>query len=203
MYEYLEGKVAQRTAARLVLDVNGVGYDLLAPLAASFPEVGQRSRVYVHMVVREDAHIFYGFPSSDDRDLFRLLLRARGVGPGIALAVLSGLSREDLVRAVLDEDPKPLQRVKGVGKKTADQMLLDLRDKAAELAGGRRELMTSHAALTPFTPPDPAEVNAADAIAALMSIGFTDKEAKKQVDRARETVDANDLEALVRAAIQG
>ncbi len=202
MYEYLEGKVAQRTASRLVLDVGGVGYDLLAPLAASFAEVGQRARVYVHFVVREDHHALFGFPTVDDRDLFRLLLKARGVGPTLALAVLSGLPREDLVRAVIEADPKPLQRIKGVGKKTADQMLLDLRDKASEIAGGRKDLALG-ATLTPFKAPDPAEVNVADAIAALMSIGYTDKEAKKQVDRAREAVDARDLEALVRAAIQG
>lgn len=202
MYEFLEGQVVQRTAARLVMDVGGVGYDLLAPLAASFPDVGQRARVYVHLLVRDDAHLLYGFATVDDRDLFRLLLKVRSVGPTTALAVLSGLSRADLVRAVLDADAKPLQRIKGVGKKTADQMLLDLRDKASELAGGRQEL-GAHTVLVPFTPPDPADVNVADAVAALMSIGYSDKDAKKQVDRARETVDARDLEALVRAAIQG
>lgn len=202
MYEYLEGKVVQRTATRIVLDVGGVGYDLLAPLAAAFGEVGARRRVHVHQVIREDLHALYGFPSADDRDLFRILLKVRGVGPTLALAVLSGIPREELVRAVVEEDSKALQRIKGIGKKTADQMLLDLRDKAAELAGGRRELAVD-AVLTPFKRPDPAEVNVADAVAALMSIGYTDKEAKKQVERARETVDASDLEALVRAAIQG
>jgi Holliday junction DNA helicase RuvA len=201
MYEFLEGKVAERTAARLVLDVGGVGYDLLAPLAASFPDTGQRARVHVHLVIRDDAHLLYGFPSAGDRDLFRLLLKARGVGPTIALAVLSGVRREELVRAVIENDPKPLQRVKGVGKKTADQMLLDLRDKAQELAGSAQELSRQHV-LAP-TPEDPAEANIADAMAALMSIGYTDKEARKLVDKARETVDPRDLEALVRAAIQG
>lgn len=202
MYEFLEGQVAQRTASRLVLDVAGVGYDLLAPLTAAFADVGQRTRVYVHLVVREDLHALYGFPTVGDRDLFRLLLRVRGVGPTLALAVLSGVAREDLVAAVLQEDSKPLQRIKGVGKKTADQMILDLRDKAVELAGGRHELPAG-ATVLPQRAPDPAELNVADAIAALMSIGYSDKEARKQVDRARETVDPRDLEALVRAAIQG
>jgi len=202
MYEHLQGKVVQRTAARLVLDVAGVGFDLLAPLGASFAAEGAVAKVFVHLSVREDAHTLYAFVTAGDRDLFRLLLKVRGVGPTLALAVLSGLPREDLVRAVLDADPKPLQRIKGVGKKTADQMLLDLRDKASELSGGRFELPHSSSAPRPVAQ-DPAEVNVLDAIAALVSIGYADKDAKKQVDRARETVDARDLEALVRAAIQG
>jgi len=198
MYEYLEGKVAQRTATRVVLDVGGVGYDLSAPLGAPFGEVGKRARAYTHLAVREDAHVLYGFTSADERDLFRLLLRVRGVGPTIALAVLSGLPRNELVRAIVQGDARPLTRIKGVGKKTADQMLLDLRDKATELAGGSQELPLSAAAAPAV---DPADANVADAIAALMSIGYSDKEAKKEVERAREQVDPRDLEALVRAAL--
>ncbi len=198
MYEYLEGKVAQRTATRVVLDVGGVGYDLFAPLGAPFGELGKRARAYVHLAVREDAHILYGFTSVDERDLFRLLLRVRGVGPTIALAVLSGLPRNELVQAVVQGDARPLTRIKGVGKKTADQMLLDLRDKANELAGGVTDLPLTAAAAPAV---DPAELNVADAIAALVSIGYSDKEAKKEVERAREQVDPRDLEALVRAAL--
>ena len=130
MYEYLEGRpAADRHPARLVLDVGGVGYDLAVPIGAPFG-TGERVRVWTHLVVREDAHLLYGFPDRAMRNLFRLLLTVRGVGPGIALGVLSGLSRDELIAAIVADDAARLTGLKGVGKKTAEQILLDLRDKA-------------------------------------------------------------------------
>ena len=134
MYEYLEGRVEERGAARLVLDVSGTGYEIFVPVGSNFPETKSGIvRVYTHFAPREDAHHLYGFADQDTRDLFRLLLRANGVGPGLALAVLSGLKRDELLEAVAGEDPKPLVRIKGLGRKRAEQILLDLREKATAM----------------------------------------------------------------------
>ncbi len=199
MYEYLEGTVAARSAAAVVLDVGGVGYELLVPLGSPFPGEGSRARVWTHLVVREDSHTLFGFLERETRELFRLLLRVRGVGPAMALGVLSGLSRLDLLTAILEEDIPRLTRVKGVGKKTAEQILLDLRDKATALAEGLEVAGT----ITPSSPPSRANGNIEDAVAALATIGYAEREARKLVERAAQNVDASDLEALVRAAIQG
>ncbi len=201
MYEYLEGEVAGRTPARLVLDVSGVGYELSVPLSSRFPERG-RARVWTHLVVREDAHILYGFPDRSTRDLFRVLLGVRGVGPTAALAILSGLSAEDLVQAVATDDLKALTRLKGIGKKTGAQILLDLRDKAPRLAA---EIGVRIPATDGAPPPPPADPHVEDAVAALLSIGYSDKEARKAVETAVERTQAtqgtHDLETLVRTAL--
>jgi Holliday junction DNA helicase RuvA len=199
MYEFLEGEVAGRAPARLVVDVRGVGYDVLVPLSARFPEKG-RVRVWTHLVVREDAHVLYGFAERSTRDLFRVLLLVRGVGPVAALSILSGLSPEELVAAVVHEDKKALTRVKGIGDKTAGQILLDLADKAPRLV---REFAPAGAAAA-AKPPDAAVLDptAADAVAALLSIGYSEKEARKAVEGALDRAGApQDLEAIVRAAL--
>lgn len=198
MYEFLEGDVAGRSPARLVLDVAGVGYELSVPLSAAFPARG-RTRVWTHLVVREDAHTLYGFPERSTRDLFRVLLGVRGVGPMAALGILSGLTPEELVAAVLQDDLKVLTRVKGIGKKTGEQILLDLRDKAPRLAA---EMGARPVDGTPAPKPRrEQDGHVDDAVAALVSIGYSEKEARKTVERAAESSGARDLETLVRAAL--
>lgn len=192
MYDFLDGEVAGRSAARVVLDVRGVGYEVLVPPGASFPSSG-RLRLWTHLVVREDSHSLYGFRDEATRDMFRALLGVTGVGPKVALAVLSGLSSDELVAAVVAGDAKRLTKVKGVGQKTAEQILLDLRGKAAMLSGGGSA--QAHAAR------GPAQLE--DAVTALISIGYSEKDARKQVERASKTVDPANLELLVRTALQG
>ncbi|MBL8857245.1 MAG: Holliday junction branch migration protein RuvA [Planctomycetes bacterium] len=199
MFEFIEGEIAGRTAARLIVDVRGVGYDLAVPLTATFPDKG-RVRVYTHLVVREESHTLFGFPDREMRDLFRVLLSARGVGPVMALGILSGLSPADLVEAIGSNDSKPLVRIKGVGQKTADQILLDLRDKAANLRAQMASNGSPHAPLPSAGRIDP---NVEDAVAALVSIGYSEKQARASVVRAALSVDTQDLEALVRAALAG
>lgn len=184
-----------RAPTRVVLDVAGIGYDLLVPIGASIPGHG-KARVYTHLVVREDAHTLYGFGTKRARDLFRLLLKVRGVGPTMALAILSGLSPDDLIQAVLAGDAAALARAKGVGKKTADQILLDLADKAAAWS-------ESEGRPTTGTGPEVrGEAAIEDAIGALLALGFKEKEARKNVERAATEVDPKDLEALVRVALR-
>ena len=196
MYEYLEGEVALRTPTRLVMDVGGVGYELAVPFGASFPGRG-RVRAYTHLVVREDAHLLFGFPDRETRLLFRELIGVRGVGPTLALGILSGLTRDALLDAIAEEDPRPLTRVKGVGKKTAEQLILDLKSKAAKL---RAEL-----GLGPEPAPAAGDSGGADedAVAALVPLGSSEREARRAVERAASAVGSEDLEELVRSALRG
>lgn len=202
MYEYVRGPVADRSGTSVVIEAAGVGFELLAPLGSSFAPIGDEALVWTHLAVREDNQTLYGFPRREERDLFRVLLRVRGVGPSMALGVLSGLGPAELVAAVKAEDAKALTRIKGVGKKTAEQILLDLKDKTlllTELAGDAKGASTGSD--TACTTPDPS-TNVSDAIVALVSIGYTEKEAHKKVEAAQETVGDGDLEALVRAAMR-
>ncbi|MFT5731535.1 MAG: Holliday junction DNA helicase RuvA [Planctomycetota bacterium] len=199
MFEFIAGEVADRTGTAVIIDAGGVGYELVAPLGASFPAKGSHAKVFTHHSVREDNQTLYGFPRREDRDLFRILLRVRGVGPSMALAILSGLSPDDLTRAVVQEDLKALTRIKGVGKKTGEQILLDLRDKTSLLTAVSGNVVTQAAAAAA----EPvASGNAADAVTALVSIGYSDKEAAKSVEKAVKDVGDDDLEALVRAAMR-
>jgi Holliday junction DNA helicase RuvA len=200
VYEFISGTVSDRTPASVVIDAAGVGFELLAPIGAAFPEVGQPATVFAHLVVREDAQTLYGFARREDRNLFRVLLRVRGVGPGMALGILSGLGPSDLVAAVQREDLSAFTAIKGVGKKTAEQLMLDLRDKTpllASLAGG------AVATPAPASAAPAAASVEADAISALVSIGYSEKEAAKAVDKALKSLEGSDLEAVVKAAMRG
>lgn len=198
MYDFLEGEVAQRSAARLVLDVQGVGYELSIPVGSSFPAAG-RTRAWTHLVVREDAHMLFGFSEREARELFRLLISVGGVGPVMGLTILSGIAREELLAAIAEGDVEALQRIKGVGPKTAGQIVLDLRDKAAKLrrAGG------ALAQPGVLQPQPRADALVEDAVAALLSIGYSEKEARKSVERASAKGAKKDLETLLRAALAG
>lgn len=197
MYEYVEGRLATRGATRVVVDVGGIGFEISVPLGSDFQPVAagtEHVRVWTHLIVREDAHRLFGFATPRTREVFRLLLQVRGVGPGLAQAILSSLPGESLLEAVAREDTSAFTRIKGVGKKTAEQILLDLRDRAPKLAA-ERGVVVPHQGAT-------SQVQA-DAVRALVSIGFSEKEALKGVERAAKQVDTEDLELLVRTALQG
>ncbi len=202
MYEYLEGRIVEQSPARLVIDVGGVGYELSVPLGASFsPNSDGSVRVFTHFTVREDAHKLFGFPSQASRELFRLLLSAKGVGPGLALTVLSGLPRQELLAAISAGETALLLKIKGLGRKRADQILLDLREHATRLLaleGGSLQ----DGVLTPLAPKGGSSSVIEDAIVALISIGFTEKEARKNVEAAASRSGSEDLETLVRTALQ-
>jgi Holliday junction DNA helicase RuvA len=189
VYDFLRGTIVESRPTRLVLDVQGVGYDLVVPAGSGFPAEGTLV-VPVHLVVREDAHVLYGFKDRETREVFRLLLRVKQVGPSTAVAILSGLSREEFVAAVRSGDAARLTKAKGVGRKTADQILLDL--------AGRFE---------PAAPAAQAGHDLAslvdDAVAALVSIGYSEKEARKAAERAAKDPGATDLDGLLRTALRG
>ncbi len=205
MYDYLEGTVASQTPAGVVLDVGGVGYQLSTPLGTSFPASPARVRVWTHLAVREDAHTLYGFADAATRDAFRTLLRVKGVGPRAALAVLSGLNRAELCRAIQEEDLARLTAIKGVGKKTGEQILLDLRDRIGALSAG---LGCEDGLLIPASAPSSPSASGQldDAVSALCSLGFSEKEAKKRIERALVELgdeEAADIARLVQTAFRG
>jgi len=198
VYEYLEGRVVDCGAARLVLEVGGVGYALCVPVGADFgptrADDRTPTRAWVHLVIREDAQTLYGFPRREERELFRSLLGVRGVGPGVALGLISGLSHSELLDAIASEEPKRLQVVRGVGRKTAEQIVLDLRDKLCVL-----EALLGTAPSKADREPGQALLN--DAIAALVSLDFSEKEARRRVEQAAQLVEGEDLERLLVTAL--
>ena len=127
----LSGILASATPPHLLLDVNGVGYELEAPMSTFtvLPHLGERTRLMTHLYVREDAHVLYGFGTTAERTLFRNLLKVSGVGPRIALAILSGVSAASFAQVIRSEDAAMLTRIPGVGRKTAERLIIEMRDR--------------------------------------------------------------------------
>ena len=135
MIGFLKGRLAVKQPPMLLVDVNGVGYELEAPMSTFYglPATGESVSLFTHLVVREDAHILYGFGSEGERRLFRGLLKVSGVGPKIALGILSGASVEDFLRIVEAEDVAMLTRIPGIGRKTAERVIIEMRDNVQKL----------------------------------------------------------------------
>src|SRR5260370_15576428 len=141
MIAFLDGELAEAWPTQVIVSVHGVGYFAQIPLSSfeHLPPVGQRVRLLTHLVVREDAHLLFGFLSSAERDLFRLLLQhVTGVGPKLALAVLSGMSVSQFKTAAVHQDIAALSKISGLGKKTAERIVLELKDPGAKAAVGER-----------------------------------------------------------------
>jgi len=178
----LRGTLAEKQPPHLILDVNGLGYELEVPMTTLYrlPSVGEPLTLHTHLVVREDAQLLYGFIGKRDRDFFRELIRLNGVGPKLALALMSSLEVDELVRAVSAQDTSALTKVPGVGKKTAERLLLELKDKTGAL------LPTGHGTAVPAgSAPHPAnspeEAIRAEIVAALLALGYSEREALRAV----------------------
>ncbi|MBU3665887.1 MAG: Holliday junction branch migration protein RuvA [Chthoniobacterales bacterium] len=197
MITYLEGVLREVLPTQVVIEVRGVGYEVFIPLSSydRLPPPGQSVRLLTHLQVREDAHILFGFASSEERDLFRLLVtRVSGVGPKLALAVLSGMDVMRFKAAVVDADIASIAKISGLGKKTAERIVLELKDKlgvaaAWEAAGADKA--------------PSAEARAAnDAVLALIALGYKQVDAAKAVrEVALKNKDAG-AEDLVRLALK-
>ena len=188
----LRGILARKEPPALLVDVGGVGYELEAPMTTFYdlPAVGETVTLYTHLVVREDAHLLYGFAREAQRRLFRDLLKVNGVGPRVALAVLSGLADEEFVRAVNQEDVARLTQVPGIGRKTAERLIMEMRDKLPEVAPAGAAA------------PGPAAADpVGEAVSALIALGYKPNEAS----RAVRAVPAGDLSAeeIIRQALKG
>jgi holliday junction DNA helicase RuvA len=172
MIEFVKGEVAYHEADYLAVDVHGVGYQVFVPNPFVFSD-GEEVMLYAHFVVREDAQLLYGFKTKRERNLFRLLLEVSGVGPKAALAMLTHMQPEALVQAIQIEDVKTLTKLPGVGKKTAQRLVLDLKDKLAKLGWEQGPL------LLPETAPGSALAGGErDVIDALLALGYNEEEAE-------------------------
>lgn len=196
----LRGTLAEKQPPHLILDVNGLGYELEVPMTTLYrlPPVGQAVTLHTHLVVREDAQLLYGFFEKRERELFRELIRLNGVGPKLALALMSGLEVDELVRCVQAQDTSTLVKIPGVGKKTAERLLVELKDrfKAWETVPAMFELVADGPAA--IAPVATAET---DAVSALISLGYKPQEASKAV--AAVNGKGKTSEELIRAALKG
>ena len=194
----LRGVLAEKQLPHILLDVNGVGYELEVPMTTLYqlPALGETTTLHTHLVVREDAQLLYGFINQQSRDFFRELIRLNGVGPKLALALMSSLEVDEMIACVQAEDIKRLMKVPGVGKKTAERLLVELKDRfKAWQSSPRMGALVSDVAIE-FTP-DAKQ----DAISALVSLGFKEQEASKAVAAIKDP----DLssEQLIRLALKG
>ncbi|BAU76070.1 Holliday junction branch migration protein RuvA [Metapseudomonas furukawaii] len=195
----LRGNLAEKQPPHLILDVNGVGYELEVPMTTLYrlPSVGEPVTLHTHLVVREDAHLLYGFFEKRERELFRELIRLNGVGPKLALALMSGLEVDELVRCVQAQDTSTLVKIPGVGKKTAERLLVELKDRFKAW-----ESMPTIATLVVEPRAGAAAPSAEnDALAALVALGFKPQEASRAVSAVRE--EGLSSEEMIRRALKG
>ena len=182
MIGFLKGRLAVKQPPMLLVDVGGVGYELEAPMSTFYglPATGESVSLFTHLVVREDAHILYGFGSEGERRLFRGLLKVSGVGPKIALGILSGASVEDFLRIVEAEDVAMLTRIPGIGRKTAERVIIEMRDSVQKLKQA-----------APAGAPTAAALGAApsaqsEAFSALIALGYKPPEIARLLKAADE-----------------
>src|SRR6476660_4529655 len=198
MITFLEGKLMTGLPTQAVIDVNGVGYEVFIPLSCydKLPAVGQPIEILTHLHVREDAHILYGFMTAPERDLFRLLVNhVSGIGPKLALAVLSGMSVNNFKAAVVNSDVAALSKISGLGKKTAARIVLELKDKLG-VAAAWEAASAAHA-------PTPEEEQANEAVLALIALGYKQVDAHKAVrDIQQGGKEPKSAEDLVRLTLQ-
>jgi len=192
----LTGKIVSRQPPYLLIDVNGVGYEVEAPMSTFFALNGEGPVVLLtHMVVREDAQLLYGFSSERERELFRSLIRISGVGPRMALAILSGMSVEQFRACIFNSDVAALVKLPGVGRKTAERLVVEMRDRLGKDDGGAvLPTGTAMAATGGLSALD-------EAVNALVALGYKPPEATRMV-RAIDDCDDMATEALIRAALQ-
>lgn len=195
----IRGIILEKQPPELVVDVQGVGYEINASMSTFYqlPECGQEVNLFTHLIVREDAHLLFGFYTQDERHLFRTLLKVNGVGPRLALTILSSTTPEGFVSSVLNNDTASLVRLPGVGKKTAERLVIEMRDKVADwktptlaptdeegakTKGSRRHNMLQ------------------DAISALIALGYKPQEANRTVTKIDDGVASS--EELIRRALR-
>ncbi len=197
MITFLDGKLVSALPTQAIVDVGVVCYEVFIPLASydKLPAVGQPVRILTHLHVREDAHVLYGFMTPAERDLFRLLVNnVSGIGPKLALAVLSGMSVNNFKTAIVNSDIASLSKISGLGKKTAERIVLELKDKLG-VAAAWEAASTMHA-------PTPEQEQANEAVLALIALGYKQIDAHKAVRELQEEGEAKAAEDLVKLALK-
>ena len=176
----INGTLLEKQAPRILVDVNGVGYEIEVPMTTIYrlPELGRPVLLHTHFVVREDAQLLYGFSDKAERELFRVLIKVNGVGPKMALAILSGMEGAEFVRCVQDHDINTLVKLPGVGRKTAERLLVEMQDKLKDFSQWLPQL--------PSTMPQSAtkrsvKIEISEAESALIALGYKPQEAAKAI----------------------
>lgn len=190
------GTLEEKTTHNVLINVHGLCYELEVPISTAFalPDKGQKLELYTHFVVREDAQLLYGFSHKRDRDMFRVLIKVNGVGPKMGITILSGLDGLALAQCVADDDITTLVKLPGIGKKTAERLLIELRDKVKALTSS-----TEHAERTQ----NPLVYSASiedEAESALVALGYRPQDAAKAIKHAR--TEGQTLESLIKAALK-
>jgi len=192
----ITGTLEEKTTHNVLINVQGLCYEVEVPISTAFalPEKGQKLALYTHFVVREDAQLLYGFAHKQDRDMFRVLIKVNGVGPKMGITILSGLDGMALARCVAEDDITTLVKLPGIGKKTAERLLIELRDKVKaltvpEVQGGQAQLETVYRASIE----DEAE-------SALVALGYRPQDAAKAIKHAK--TEGQTLESLIKAALK-
>lgn len=196
MITHLRGILIEKHPPSLVVEVQGVGYEVEAPMSTFYrlPELQQEVKLLTHLVIREDAHILFGFSSETERQMFRTLIKVNGVGPKLALSILSAMELEMFIHCVQQGDLAKLIKIPGVGKKTAERLVIETRDRLAQTSGH------SNAIIAP-QPLTQGVVSAADdAISALIALGYKPAEANQMVNAIKQ--EGLTSEALIRRALQ-
>ncbi len=193
----LHGTLLVKRPPQLLVDVGGVGYELDASLTTCYdlPEVGQTVTLHTHLVVREDAHLLYGFASEQERATFRDLIRINGVGAKVALAILSGMSTAELARCVAESDTAALVRLPGIGKKTAERLIVEMRDRLKDVAPAGPTALPAGAPLLQ------ASDARGDAESALIALGYKAQEVARMIKAVAN--DDMSSEDIIRAALKG
>lgn len=199
MISFLRGTLQAKSPPLLVLDVHGVGYEVEAPMTTFYnlPAIGAEIQLHTHLVIREDAHSLFGFINLADRSLFRMLIKVNGVGPKLALTILSGQSAEEFYYCIHNNDTSGLCRLPGVGKKTAERLIIEMRDRLPDVAKpGVSDVDIEGATLLPITN-NPRQ----EAVSALCSLGYKPQDASKMVQHIN--AEGKSCEDIIRLALQG
>jgi Holliday junction DNA helicase RuvA len=196
MIGFLRGKLVHKAPPMLLLDVHGVGYEVEAPMTTFYdlPAIGEEVQLHTHLVVREDAHILFGFSTEADRLMFRNLIKVNGVGPKLALTILSGQSAEEFHHCILNGDTQALVRLPGVGKKTAERLMIEMRDRLPNLGDAAPVRVDAPSAQAAKNPKQ-------EAISALCALGYKPQDAARMV-QGIGTEDKS-CEDIIRLALQG
>jgi Holliday junction DNA helicase RuvA len=194
MIEYIRGEIVELSPAQMIMDCNGIGYELNISVTTYSAFNGQREgKIFVYEVIREDAHVLYGFASREERELFLLLTSVSGVGPNTARMILSSLPPPELIRAISSGDDVGLTRIKGIGSKTAQRIVVDLRNKVKSV-----EVMQERSKQTAGARPEIAE----GAVSALVMLGFQKAASQKAVDSILKNSPSPSVEQVIKDALK-
>tara|TARA_B000000477_G_C6081740_1_gene223447 strand:+ start:212 stop:799 length:588 start_codon:yes stop_codon:yes gene_type:complete len=187
----LIGLIKEKTPSSILLEVNGIGYEIAVPLSTSFqlPNVGESAYLLTHLVVREDQHSLYGFATDEERKLFRALIKISGVGAKLAITILSGTNVNGFIQSVVNEDIDALVHLPGIGKKTAERLIVEMKDKVSEISSDENSLSESN-----------ENSAVAEAMNALVNLGYKTKDAKTILDKIES--EGLTVEELIRQALK-